>query len=189
MFACQIIREPLMIPRLETERLILREWCSDDFEPLAEFLADGDVMRYLSGKPLSRSDAWRSMATSIGHWHLRGHGVWAVERKADNAFIGRIGLINPEGWPGLEVGWTLGKPYWGQGYATEAAIASMNYGFLTQPVERLISVIDPRNVASQAVAQRLGETKGERRELVIGGETFTADIWSISRDAWKKRQV
>jgi len=55
----------------------------------------------------------------IGHWTLRGYGTWAVERKSDGAFIGRVGLINPEGWPGLEVGWTLGKPYWGQGYATE----------------------------------------------------------------------
>jgi RimJ/RimL family protein N-acetyltransferase len=177
-----------MIPRLETERLILREWRNEDFEPLAQFLADEDVMRYLSGKPLSRSDAWRSMSMSIGHWFLRGYGVWAVERKADKAFICRIGLLNPEGWPGLEVGWTLGKPYWNQGYATEAGRAAMNYGFLTQSVDRLISVIDPRNTASQAVAQRLGETKGEQRQLTIAGETFTADIWSISREEWKKRQ-
>lgn len=176
-----------MIPRLETERLILREWRPADFEPLAGFLADPDVMRYLSGKPLSRPDAWRSMSMSIGHWFLRGHGVWAVERKSDGAFIGRIGLINPEGWPGLEVGWTLGKPYWGQGYATEAARASMNYGFLTQPVDRLISVIDPDNKPSQAVAQRLGETKGSRVQLTIAGETFTADVWSITREEWKKR--
>lgn len=177
-----------MIPRLETERLILREWRNEDFEPLAGFLADEDVMRYLSGKPLSRSDAWRSMATTIGHWHLRGYGVWAVERKADKAFIGRIGMLNPEGWPGLEVGWTLGKPYWGMGYASEAGRAAMNYAFLTQPVDRIISVIDPRNKASQAVALRLGETKGEQRQLTIAGETFTADIWSISREEWKKRQ-
>lgn len=176
-----------MIPTLETERLTLRAWRNEDFEPLAGFLADADVMRYLSGKPLSRSDAWRSMATTIGHWHLRGYGVWAVERKSDNAFIGRVGMLNPEGWPGLEVGWTLGKPFWGMGYATEAGRASMNYAFLTQSVDRLISVIDPRNAASQAVAMRLGETKGERRELTIGGETFTADIWSITRDEWKKR--
>lgn len=176
-----------MIPRLETERLILREWRNADFEPLAAFLADPEVMRYLGGHTLPRNDAWRNMARTIGHWYLRGFGVWAVERKEDGAFIGRIGLINPEGWPGLEVGWTLGRAFWGKGYATEAAIASMNYGFLTQPVPRLISVIDPANKASQAVAKRIGETKGERLELIVEGECFAADIWSITREEWKKR--
>ncbi len=174
-----------MIPRLETERLVLREWRNEDFEPLAAFLADPEVMRYLGGHTIARNDAWRNMARTIGHWYLRGFGVWAVERKEDGAFIGRVGLIYPEGWPGLEVGWTLGRPFWGKGYATEAAIASMNYGFLTQPAERLISVIDPANKASQAVAKRIGETKGERLELVVEGERFAADIWSITRQAWK----
>ncbi|HUJ03109.1 MAG TPA: GNAT family N-acetyltransferase [Rhizomicrobium sp.] len=177
----------MMIPRLETERLILREWRNEDFEPLAEFLADPDVMRYLGGKALTREEAWRNLCRSIGHWYLRGFGVWAVERKEDGALIGRIGLIYPEGWPGLEVGWTLGKPYWGMGYATEAARASMTYGFLTQPVARLISVIDPDNRASQGVATRIGETKGERRELAVDGEIFTADIWSIGREEWRRR--
>jgi RimJ/RimL family protein N-acetyltransferase len=85
------------------------------------------------------------------------------------------------------VGWTLGKPYWGAGYATEAAAAAMRYGFLTQKVNRLISCIDPDNKASQAVAARLGETKGPKQQLTVDGETFTVDIWSISREEWEKR--
>ena len=177
-----------MIPRLETERLILREYKPEDFDAFASFMADPDVVRYLNGTPMTRADAWRNFAGIIGHWYLRGYGVWAVERKSDSAFIGRVGLINPEGWPGLEVGWTLGKPYWGQGYATEAAKASMRYGFLTQPVDRLISCIDPGNKASQAVAAKLGETRGPRQEIVIGGKAFTADIWSIARAAWQSAQ-
>jgi len=176
-----------MIPALETERLILRGWKPADFEPLAAFMADADVMKYLSGHPMSRSDACHSLATTIGHWELRGYGLWAVERKSDHAMIGRIGLLNPEGWPALEVGWTLGKPYWGAGYATEAAAAAMRYGFLTQKVNRLISCIDPDNKASQAVADRLGETKGPKQQLTVNGETFTVDIWSISREEWEKR--
>jgi RimJ/RimL family protein N-acetyltransferase len=176
-----------MIPRLETERLLLREFRPEDFEAWASFCADPDVVRYLWGEPQSRSEAWRAMAMTLGHWALRGYGVWAVERKSDGAFIGRVGMINPEGWPGLEVGWTLGKPYWGQGYATEAAAASMRYAFLTQPSDRIISCIDPGNKASQAVALRLGETKGAPRELAIGGHRFVVDIWSISRGDWQKR--
>jgi RimJ/RimL family protein N-acetyltransferase len=137
---------------------------------------------------MARADAWRLLAAGIGHWALRGYGTWAVERKSDGAFIGRVGLINPEGWPGLEVGWTLGKPYWRQGYATEAARASLRYAFLTQPVDRIISCIDAGNKPSQAVALKLGESKGPPQDIVIGGKTFTADIWSITRAQWQRQQ-
>jgi len=174
-----------LIPRLQTERLILRALRPEDFEEYARFMADPDVMRYLSGDPLSRADAWRSMASVMGHWMLRGYGMWAVERKEDGAFIGRVGMHNPEGWPALEVGWTLGKDYWGKGYASEAARAAMHYAFATQPVDSMISVIDPGNIPSQKVAARLGETRGERREIPHNGKIFTADIWSITREAWR----
>jgi RimJ/RimL family protein N-acetyltransferase len=175
-----------MIPRLESDRLLLREIRNEDFEAFASFMADPDVVRHLHGKPMARADSWRLMATGIGHWVLRGYGAWAVERKSDGAFMGRVGLINPEGWPGLEVGWTLGKPYWGQGYATEAAIMSLRYAFLSQPVDRMISCIAPENKASQAVALRIGETKGPRQELVIGGKSYPIDIWQITRAEWQR---
>jgi RimJ/RimL family protein N-acetyltransferase len=175
-----------MIPRLETERLVLRGLTAEDFEPLAEFMADPEVARYLTGEPLSRADTWRGLATALGHWHLRGYGVWAVERKSDRAFMGRVGMINPEGWPGLEIGWTLGRLYWGEGYATEAARAAMAYAFATQKVDRLISCIDPDNLASQAVAKRLGESKGERHTLHASSKDFIVDIWSITRAQWEK---
>src|SRR5690348_2404109 len=127
-----------MIPRLETDRLILRGMREGDFETWAAFMADPEVMRYLGG-PLVRTDAWRTIAMTLGHWELRGYGMWAVERKSDGALMGRVGMLNPEGWTGLEVGWTLGRPFWGQGYATEAAQAAMRYAFLTQPVQRVVS--------------------------------------------------
>ena len=176
-----------MIPRLETERLLLREWRNEDIEAWSGFVADADVTRWLNGEPQSRADAWRNIATTVGHWQLRGYGFWAVERKSDSALIGQIGLNNPEGWPGLEVGWTLGKPYWGAGYASEAARAAMAYGFMTQPVERLISVIHVDNKPSQAVAQRIGEIRGERYDVLYGGKTFPTELWHISREDWMRR--
>jgi RimJ/RimL family protein N-acetyltransferase len=176
-----------MIPRLETERLILRAFSPGDFETFASFMADADVTRYLTGHPMTRAEAWRSLAVSIGHWHLRGYGTWAVARKEDGAFMGRVGMINPEGWPGLEVGWTLGKPFWGKGYATEAATAALNFAFLTQSVDKIISCIHPENVPSQAVAKRIGETKGPLSEITVGGETFPIEIWSIARGEWSRK--
>jgi RimJ/RimL family protein N-acetyltransferase len=176
-----------VIPQLQTERLLLRGFAQKDFEDYARFHADPEVMRYISGSPVTRTDAWRSFAVMIGHWALRGYGMWGVERKSDGVLVGRVGLWNPEGWLGLEVGWTLGREFWRQGYATEAARAAMGFAFLTQDISRLISVIDVHNIASQRVAERLGETRGEQRVIEFAGKTFTADIWSIAREEWTRR--
>ncbi len=178
-----------MIPHLETDRLVLRGFTSDDLDAWAAIVADPDVARYIAPAPMTRDEAWRSIAVSLGHWQLRGYGTWAVELKSTHEMVGRVGMIHPEGWPGLEIGWTLGKAAWGRGYATEAAAASMRYAFLTQPVERLISNIDPENIASQAVAIRLGETKGERIALKVAGKDYPVDIWAITRGEWQRRMA
>lgn len=175
-----------MIPILETERLILRGWKAEDFEDHARQMGDSEVTRYLTGEPMARNDAWRYMASLVGHWELRGYGHWAIERKSDRRFLGRTGLWNPEGWIGIEIGWTLGREHWGKGYASEAARAAMAYAFLTQDLETLISVIHVDNMASQAVATRLGETRGHAHDIVYQGKTFPTDVWSISRAAWQR---
>ncbi len=171
-------------PVVETERLILRGWRDGDFDPLARMLANAAVMDFLGGVQ-PRPDAWRSLALYIGHWSLRGYGFWVVERKSDRAFLGRVGLWRPEGWPDIEIGWALDRPYWGSGYATEAAKAARDYGFRTYPmIARLISLIDPANRASERVAQRLGETKGASATIAISGHRYTRDVWEISRERW-----
>jgi RimJ/RimL family protein N-acetyltransferase len=175
-----------VIPCLQTKRLVLREWRASDFDFFAALYGDPDVAKYVGGV-MERNDAWRALSSAIGHWALRGYGTWAVERKEDGKLVGRVGLINPEGWPGLEVGWTLDKPYWGKGYASEAAEAALSFAFLTQKVDRMISCIDPDNVASQAVARRVGETRGELRHLRIAGKEHPVDIWSITRGEWQRR--
>jgi RimJ/RimL family protein N-acetyltransferase len=143
---------------IETERLILRMFRESDTDAYAEMVADPEVMRFLGGgKPASREEAWRNMAMIVGHWHLRGYGMWAVEEKAGGEMVGRVGCWKPEGWPGLEVGWTLRRRFWGRGYATEAARASIDYAFTTLGQTRVISLIAPENVNSIRVAERLGE--------------------------------
>ena len=152
--------------RIETDRLILRMFREDDLEPYAKICADPDVMRYLGdGKPLTRSEAWRQMAMILGHWHLRGYGLWAVEERATGHLIGRLGHFNPEGWPGFELGWVLGKPYWGRGYATEGARRALDYAFTDMGRDHVISLIYPANAASIRVAERIGETLEGRTQL------------------------
>jgi RimJ/RimL family protein N-acetyltransferase len=141
------------IDHLETERLLLRAFRESDLDPFAEITADGETMRYLGVG--TREDTWRSMAMALGHWSLRRFGFWAVEEKGTGRFIGRIGIYHPEGWPGTEVGWLLARDRWGLGYATEEARASVRYAYEVIGVDDLISIIDPDNIRSIRVAEKL----------------------------------
>jgi RimJ/RimL family protein N-acetyltransferase len=163
---------------LETERLLLRPFREDDLDAYALLVADAEVMRYLGdGRTLNRVEAWRQMAFFLGHWTLRGYGLWAAVLKETNALAGRIGLFNPEGWPGLEVGWMLGRDFWGRGLATEGGRAALDYAFTALKADHVISVIQPANVRSIRVAERLGE-RFERRAAPNG---FEALIYGIGR--------
>jgi RimJ/RimL family protein N-acetyltransferase len=131
--------------------------------------------------PLSAEDAWRALALQIGHWELRGFGMWAVaERSAPGEFLGRIGFFEPEGWPGFELGWALARPVWGRGYATEGARAALEHGFTTLQRSRVISLVSPQNTRSAGVARRIGEAIVDRIEL----RGKPADVWAIDRSSW-----
>jgi RimJ/RimL family protein N-acetyltransferase len=171
--------EPLVVPQLETERTIMRGWQASDIEPYAEWMADPDVARFIGGL-LDADQAWRAVATHIGHWQLRGYGKWAVERKQDKALIGRVGFWNPGGWPGLEIGWTLKQEVWGQGYAQETARAAMDWAWQNLDTPKLISVIDPNNAPSIKVAERMGMHFSH--DHLLFGTTPTL-IYAIARPA------
>ncbi len=161
---------------LETERLILRMWReADDFEAYAQLCADPEVMRYLGGKVFDRTEAWRHMASMIGHWSLRGYGIWAVEEKDSGRFVGRIGCMNPAGWPGFEVGWTLKREFWGKGYATEGGRRALESPFNELDKPHVISLINAENQASIRVAERLGETL-EGTATIFGSEVLVYGI-------------
>ena len=150
---------PSVIPELTTERLLLRGLRADDLDAYARMYADPDVMRFLEdGRPLDRAAAFRSMAIHLGHWRLRGYGQWALEDRATGELVGRAGLWQPEGWPGLEVGWLLNRGSWGHGFATEAGRAAIEFAFGELGAAEVISLIKPENDASIRVAERLGES-------------------------------
>ena len=154
---------------LETDRLTLRMLQESDIDAYAEMCSDPEVMRYIGdGRTLSREETWRAMAAALGHWVLRGYGLYAVEDKATGQFIGRVGLINPEGWPGLEIGWMIGRELWGQGFATEAAAAVVRMAYGALGATHVISLIRPQNVASIRVAEKLGGIRESTIEFLDG---------------------
>ena len=141
---------------IETERLLLRQFRQDDIDAYAAMLSDEETMRYIGGTG-DRMDAWTRMAAALGHWQLRGYGLFAVEEKTSGRFIGRIGAYNPAGWPAIELGWALVPTAQRNGYATEAARSCALWMFNELKLSEIISIIHPDNSPSIRVAERLGE--------------------------------
>lgn len=142
---------------IETERLIIRPWTDADRAPFAAMSADAAVMATL-GPLLSRPESDAMIDRLIELQARDGHCFWAVERKADGAFLGWNGLIigsRPIAGE-LEIGWRLARAAWGAGYATEAARAVLAWGFANRPVPRIVAITAAINTRSQAVMRRLG---------------------------------
>ena len=152
---------------IETARLVLRQWRDADREPFAAMRLDPEVMAHLPPLTREESDAAvdRQMALIAEH----GHGFWAVERKADGAFLGFTGVkptapdLPFDGAP--EVGWRLARHAWGAGYASEAARASLAYGFKVLGAPEIVSFTVPANTRSQAVMRRIGMTADPTRNF------------------------
>jgi len=166
------------VPILETGRLLLRSLRESDFEDYAALCADPEVARFLARGVFSRYQAWGCLAFMIGHWQMRGTGMWAVERKGTGDFLGLIGFADPEGWPGFELAWTLARRFWGHGYATEGARAALAHAFDVWRKPHVISLIHPENHASLRVAARLGESL--RGSAQVAGRELL--VYGIDRD-------
>jgi RimJ/RimL family protein N-acetyltransferase len=176
----------MAIPTLETERLTLRAFRESDATALHELSQDPEVMRYVGDRRVpTLQESWRAIAGWLGHWAMRGYGQWAIEERSSGRLIGRAGIINPVDWPGPEVGYVLGKAWWGRGYATEAAQAAVDWGFEQIGFDDLLSLIDPANQASIAVATRLGESL--RGETDLWGNAVL--IYGISRAEWEANRT
>jgi RimJ/RimL family protein N-acetyltransferase len=172
-------------PTLETARLTLRPTQPQDFDGWAALMAD-EASRFIGG-PQTRSEAWRGFMSMAGAWAMTGHAMFSVIEKASGRWIGRVGPWVPEGWPGTEVGWGLVKAAYGQGYATEAAAAAIDWAFDTLGWTDVIHCIDPANDASQRVAERLGSTNRGPGRMPAPFEAMAIDLWGQTRDEWRAR--
>ncbi|WP_309601444.1 GNAT family N-acetyltransferase [Sphingomonas sp.] len=149
-------------PRLETERLILRDFTRDDLDALAATLSDVEVVRHLTGEPISREDSLRRLFMAVGQWPLTGMGMWAVEQKSDGRMVGHVGFFDMErdiipsitGLP--EMGWIFDTAVHGQGIAHEACLAALAWLDATHGPIDVPAIISAENVASLKLAKKLG---------------------------------
>jgi RimJ/RimL family protein N-acetyltransferase len=163
---------PAAAATLDTPRLRLRQFREADWSAYAAMCADPEVMRYIGpGDVQTPEAAWRSMAMFLGHWQLRGCGMWAFEHRASGTLLGRVGFHHPPDWPDFELGWLLGREHWGHGYAREAAATALRHAFEELRRERVISLIRADNLRSIAVAEAIGERFHGRVEL-FGAEAL-----------------
>lgn len=167
----------IVAPTLHTKRLILRAQRPSDTEALMAAFADEGYARFITRehRPLTREEAWRPIATVPGMWAVNGYGQWMVEERATGLPAGRLGPWEPEGWPDFEIGWTIFPQHQGKGYAVEGAAAAMAWAHNHLGRDYAIHLIDPANVASERVAQKLGAEVTGTWAIPGGG---IANIWT-----------
>jgi len=170
-----------LVPVLRTAQLTLRGFREPDLDAFAAMQADPEVMQHLgvgenAGRPRSRAETWANMAQFMGQWALRGCGLWAVEQ--GGRFIGRVGILRPEGWPAPELAYALARDAWGRGLAAEAARAALTWAEDNLRERTIISLIRPENHASRRVAQRLG-----------GVKTGVVTVMGTEAERWEYRPV
>ncbi len=166
---------------------MLRRWRDDDFDGLATMNADPEVMRFIhDGHAHDRVEAAASLGRIRAQWDEHGFGLWAVEGRASGSFMGFCGVGFPRFLPALatspEIGWRFMRTHWGNGYASEAAVASRDDFFSTYDFDHLISLAVPGNVASHAVMRKIG-----MHRVADAGLPSGATVWThrLDRADWR----
>ena len=149
-------------PRIETERLLLRPWRREDFDPYHAIQAQPEVYRHFGNEPMGREECWRRMCAAHGLWSMVGYGWWAVESRADGHLVGTVGLLyprrdmEPEYFDGPEMGWLVAGDQQGKGMAGEACRAVIAWAEEMLEPSSLWAMIVPANAPSIRLAGRLG---------------------------------
>ena len=186
-FDCYCCRKRLstgtfIMPEIITPRLRLRPFELGDLEGLVALDTDPDVMRYIGkGQLRSRQETEMGLHRLMQHQDQHGFGLWAVVRQSDQAFLGWCGLKYLDSTPEIEVGYRLAKHCWGQGFATEGAIASVNYGFEVLGLDRIVAIAQPDNRASRRVMEKVG------MQYEKAAHFYKTDCvyYALNRDRWQ----
>ncbi|MCZ0983553.1 GNAT family N-acetyltransferase [Streptomyces diastatochromogenes] len=170
--------------RLETERLVLRRWREEDLAPMAGVNADPEVMRWIGDGTTRDEETTRAgIEAAERSWEERGFGLFALEERATGRMLGFAGLavplFLPEILPAVEIGWRLDRAHWGRGLATEAARAALAYGFGEAGLDRVVSVVQTGNRASERITEKLGMVL--HRETVSPGPNRAVRVYALDR--------
>src|SRR5215469_11059947 len=171
---------------LETTHLLLRPWQENDLDPLVRLLAMPEVARYihLDGHPFTREETAQVHQRIVRSWNEQGLGPWAVINKTTGSWIGKLGLMYQEDWPGpdkFEVDYELDQVCWGRGLATEGTQAALRYGFVERRLLRIIGATVLEHIASRRVMEKCG--------LIYQGELRFRNariVWyALDASAWR----
>lgn len=177
---------------IRTERLLLRRWRDADRDPFAAMNADPAVTEHLQG-PMSRERSDAFIDRIEAHWEEHGWGLWAVEVPDGAPFVEYVGL-----WPAeylapqmVEVGWRLAREHWGHGYATEAAVEALRFGFTEVGLPEIVSFTVPQNVCSRRVMERIGLVRDPSRDFdhprvdpMAYPQLVRHVLYRLGRDQW-----
>ncbi|MVO17735.1 GNAT family N-acetyltransferase [Parasedimentitalea huanghaiensis] len=173
------------IPTIETNRLILRGPEAEDYPDFKATFSSYRA-RFMGG-PLNTYEAWMLYAAEIGHWQIHGFGMWMIHDKATDETYGMAGGWMPAGWPEREIAWIIWPDAAGRGYALEATHAARNYFYNQQGWDGAVSYIDPKNLDSIRLAERLGATKDKDANTIDGNDAVyrhpSADVLKDSQIA------
>lgn len=156
------------IPVIETKRLILRGPEAEDY-PDFKATFSSYRSRFMGG-PLNAYEAWMLYAAEIGHWEIRGYGMWMIHDRETDETYGMAGGWKPAKWPEAEIAWIIWPDKAGQGYALEATNAVRNFLYGTMGWEGAVSYLDPKNLDSIRLAERLGAKKDKEAPTVDGND-------------------
>jgi RimJ/RimL family protein N-acetyltransferase len=184
-----------MSTTLSSERLILRPWRQDDLDALAQLCADPEVMAHFPA-PLDRAGSAALLGKLMAHQAEHGFTFWALQQREDSAFIGFTGLArvgsDASFVPAVETGWRLARPYWGQGYALEAARRALQFAFEDLALDEVVAFTVPANRRSWNVMERLGMRRDaasdfEHPNLPVGHPLRAHWLYRIQREDWHGR--
>lgn len=180
------------LPDVETERLALRRFRSDDLDGLAPIFAKPEVWMYPYGRGFTRTEAAAFLDAQLAEWDACGFGCWVASERDTGRMVGYVGLsvptFLPEVLPAVEVGWRFDPDMWGRGYATEGAVAALDQAFATLGLDEVCSLPASDNEASVRVAERLGMRRDRRATIPANdrrGEV-EAVVFLIGKADWEQ---